>query len=109
MATLPGNLVAFGPDANCTLDLCPLDYSVYGYRPSLPANIVFIALFGVAALLHVYLGLRWRQFWFTGCVITGCALEVVGYAGRVVMHKNTFDFGGFMTQIGELFRPSSAL
>lgn len=103
---LPPDMVVFGPDGNCTLDLCPLEYSVYRYRPSLAANIVFIALYSLAAALHVFLGVRWRQFAFMAFMIAGCAVEVVGYVGRVVMHGNPFDFGGFMTQIG---RPPSRL
>lgn len=108
MEPLPDGLVNFGPDANCTLDLCPIEYSVYSYRPALPASITFIALFAVAAVLHTYLGLLWRQFGFMGCMLTGCVVEIVGYAGRVVMHGNPFDFGGFMTQIGKLSLPPSS-
>ena len=98
---LPPDVIVFGPDGNCTLDLCPLSYSVYRYRPSLPANITFIALYALAAALHVFLGLRWRQFAFMWFMIAGCAVEVVGYVGRIIMYKNPFDFAGFMLQIGE--------
>ncbi|RGP73146.1 hypothetical protein FLONG3_6462 [Fusarium longipes] len=55
-----GNFVMFGPKANCTLDLCPIEMSVYGYRPSLAANISFAALFTIATVVHTYLGLRWK-------------------------------------------------
>lgn len=96
------NLISFGPDSNCTLDLCPIEASVYSYRPSLPANIVFIALYAIAGLLHAYLGIRWRQWSFTGCILAGCLLEIAGYVGRIIMYGNPFDFIGFMTQIGEL-------
>lgn len=95
------NLVSFGPDSNCTLDLCPIEASVYSYRPSLPANIVFIVLYALAGILHAYLGIRWRQWFFSGCVIAGCLVEIVGYVGRVIMYGNPFNFAGFMTQIGE--------
>ncbi|KKY26438.1 putative parasitic phase-specific protein psp-1 [Phaeomoniella chlamydospora] len=40
-------LIAYGPDANCTLELCPVTDSVYQYRPSLSASGTFIALFGI--------------------------------------------------------------
>ena len=59
---LPYGLIAFGPDANCTLDLCPVEWSVYQYRPSIPANSVFLALFGIAMFIHIYLGIRWRSW-----------------------------------------------
>ncbi|KEZ42560.1 hypothetical protein SAPIO_CDS5790 [Scedosporium apiospermum] len=96
---LPPYIIVFGPSANCTLDLCPLEYSVYRYRPSLPANIVFIVLYALALLVHAYLGFRWKQIWFMVCVILGCLVEIVGYIGRIIMHGNPFLFAGFMTQI----------
>jgi hypothetical protein len=49
----PPNVVVFGPGANCTLAICPVEISVYGYRPSLAANISFIALYAVAAVIHM--------------------------------------------------------
>lgn len=99
---LPPYIIVFGPSANCTLDLCPLEYSVYRYRPSLPANIVFIVLYALALLVHAYLGFRWKQIWFMVCVILGCLVEIVGYIGRILMHGNPFLFAGFMTQIGKV-------
>ncbi|PKS10217.1 hypothetical protein jhhlp_001967 [Lomentospora prolificans] len=96
---LPPYVVVFGPQANCTLDLCPIEYSVYRYRPSLPANIVFIAIYALALIIHAYLGLRWKQTWFAICMIIGCLVEIIGYVGRVLMHGNPFMFAGFMTQI----------
>ncbi|KEZ41986.1 hypothetical protein SAPIO_CDS6563 [Scedosporium apiospermum] len=96
---LPPYIVVFGPSSNCTLDLCPLEYSVYRYRPSLPANITFIALYILALLVHAYLGFCWKQIWFMVCMILGCLSEIVGYVGRVLMHGNPFMFAGFMIQI----------
>ncbi|KAK2052720.1 RTA1 like protein [Colletotrichum caudatum] len=96
---LPSGLVVFGPDANCTLDLCPLEYSLYRYRPSLAVNILFLALFALAAAVHVCLGVRWRARGFMAFMVAGCLCEMVGYAGRIVMYYNPFQFVGFMLQI----------
>lgn len=95
----PGNLVTFGPDSNCTLELCPVEWSVYQYRPSLPSNIVFLVLYVVAMLIHIYLGIRWRSWGFMVPMILGCLFEIAGYVGRIVMYNNPFDFIGFMIQI----------
>lgn len=95
----PGNVVIFGPEANCTLALCPITWSVYQYRPSLPANIIFLVLFDLAMVVHIYLGCRWRSWWFMVFMILGCLVEMVGYIGRIVMYKNPFNFAGFMIQI----------
>jgi hypothetical protein len=97
----PPYAVVFGPRANCTLDICPVEISVYGYRPSLAANIVFIALYAVAAAIHLYLGIRWKQWWYMGCMLVGAVNAIIGYAGRVMMYYNPFSFAAFMIQIGE--------
>lgn len=93
--------VVFGPKANCTLELCPVELSVYGYRPSLAANITLIALYAVAAAIHTYLGIRWRQWWFMGCMIVGAVNAIIGYIGRVLLYYNPFNFAAFMIQIGK--------
>ncbi|KAL7805439.1 RTA1 domain-containing protein [Trichoderma aethiopicum] len=95
----PGGYVVFGPQANCTLDVCPIEWSVYKYRPSIAANSVFIALFAIAISVHIILGIRWRQWNFMGLMVFGCLVEIGGYAGRLVLYNNPFSFGGFMDQI----------
>ena len=95
-------MVNFGPKANCTLDLCPVEYSVYGYRPSLAANFTFIALNAVAAVVHTYLGFRWKQWWFMICMLVGVVNAIIGYVGRVLMYYNPFNFSAFMLQISRL-------
>ncbi|KAL7924763.1 RTA1 like domain-containing protein [Trichoderma austrokoningii] len=94
-----GGLITFGPHANCTLDLCPIEYSVYKYRPSVAANATFVALFGLSILVHIILGIRWRQWNFMALMIVGCLVEIGGYAGRLILYNNPFSFGGFMDQI----------
>ena len=92
-------VVPFGPNGNCTLDLCPVEWTVYGYRPNLGVNILFLVLYVLTLGLHLVLGLRWRQWWFTAFMAAGCIVEAVGYAGRIIMYYNPFSFGGFMVQI----------
>ena len=110
MSTTPGmngtamapHYVPFGPKANCTLDVtCSIEMSVYQYRPSLAANGLFIALYSIALLVHVWLGFRWRSWWFMACMILGCLDEIIGYVGRIMLWHNPFSFIGFMIQIGE--------
>ncbi len=97
----PPYAIVFGPRANCTLDICPLEISVYGYRPSLAANISFIVLYALAAVIHAYLGIRWKQWWFMGCMLVGAINAIIGYVGRVMMYYNPFNFAAFMLQISE--------
>jgi hypothetical protein len=98
---IPPYTVVFGPGANCTLDICPVQLSVYGYRPSLAANTTFIAFYGLAIVIHTYLGIRWRQWWFMVCMITGAINAIIGYIGRVLMYYNPFNFAAFMLQISK--------
>ncbi|KAK1590925.1 parasitic phase-specific protein PSP-1 [Colletotrichum navitas] len=99
MDTLPDGLVAFGPEANCTLELCPLEWSILRYQPSIPASGVFIAFFALALIVHAVQGIRYKTWGFTASMICGCILEIVGYVGRLIIHDNPFDFDGFLIQI----------
>ncbi|KAL0932054.1 parasitic phase-specific protein psp-1 [Colletotrichum truncatum] len=96
---LPPYAINFGPDANCTLEICDIQYSLFKYRPSLPVNALFLALFAIAAIIHIFLGIRWRSWWFMSCIVAGCVLEIIGYVGRILLHNNPFAFVPFMLQI----------
>lgn len=89
----------FGPDANCTLDVCCPEYSVYAYIPELAPNTIFITLFTMAAFLYYQTGLVRNHWWFTGCMVAGCIDEVLGYTGRVMMYNDLWGFKGFMMQV----------
>lgn len=93
--------VTYGPDANCTLALCPAEWSIYHYRPSLAANSLFIALFGLSLATHIFQGVKWRSWTFLFCMFWGCVSEIIGYGGRIMMWQNPFSFTGFMIQIGK--------
>lgn len=95
------NYVTYGPDANCTLALCPASDSVYEYRPSLAANAVFLALYGIAFIVHAVLGLKWRTWAFATAILFGCVSEIIGYGGRIMLWKNPFSFVGFLVQISK--------
>ncbi|KAH6656032.1 parasitic phase-specific protein PSP-1 [Truncatella angustata] len=98
MSTVDG-AITFGPDANCTLEICPLESSILQYQPSVPANVFFIAFFGLAIAAHSLQGIQGRTWGFVASMVSGCILEVVGYAGRLIIHDNPFDFAGFLIQI----------
>ncbi|KAJ1324869.1 RTA1 domain-containing protein [Microdochium nivale] len=104
MSKPPHGLISFGPDANCTLSLCKPEWSVVGYQPSIPANSAFVALFALSLLAHlaqgVYFWRRGRPAWgYVVLVAFGCADEIVGYVGRLMLHDNPFGFISFLVQI----------
>lgn len=85
----------------CSLETCPIEWSVFQYQPNLAANSLFIAIFGASMLVHLYQGYRWKQWTFAGLVALGCASEMIGYGGRLIMHDDPWSFEGFMLQISE--------
>ncbi|KAF5670553.1 phospholipid-translocating ATPase [Fusarium heterosporum] len=99
MSTLPNGLVTFGPQANCTLDTCPIEASILRYQPNIPANAVFIGVFGLSIVIHAFQGIKMRTWGFMASMMAGCILEIIGYVGRFIIHDNPFDFNGFLMQI----------
>lgn len=100
----PDDLISYGPDANCVLDksspyYCPVDASVYVYRPALGANITLLVLFVISLGIHTYQGFRWRTWWFSIAMILGCLCDILGYGGRIMLYQDPFSFAGFMIQI----------
>ena len=75
----------------CTLDTCPLNLSFWDYRPSIPANALFLALFALSTILFLVQGAWSRRFLgFTVAMLSGCILEVLGYAGRLWAYSQPF-------------------
>jgi hypothetical protein len=57
---------------------CPVSTSVYGYRPSIAWNSLFLALFAASAITHVGQGIRYRTWSFLGAMAIGGFSEAVG-------------------------------
>ena len=95
----PYSYVAYGGDTNCTLEICPVILSVYQYRPSVPANAVFIALFGLSMVIHLVQAFLWKTWTFGILMAIGCLTEILGYAGRIILYNDPFSFSGFLLQI----------
>ncbi|THZ81739.1 hypothetical protein D6C84_06329 [Aureobasidium pullulans] len=91
--------LAGGDSANCTIAACPVDLSVYGYRPSIAASSVLIVLYAICTCIQVFLGLRYKSWWFMGCMVLGCLDEILGYAGRIMYWQNPWNDTGFLMQI----------
>lgn len=79
--------------------ICLIQYSIYGYFPSLPANTFFLALFTTLLIAQLYLGIRYRTWTFAFALSCGCLVEAVGYVGRLMLHHNPFSNNGFTMQI----------
>lgn len=82
---------------------------MFGYRPSLAANITFLALFAVIGIVHTYLGYRWRTWGFMTGMLLGCLSEILGYVGRIMLWYNPFSYNGFLLQISEYLKSRAFL
>ncbi|KAI1620606.1 RTA1 like protein-domain-containing protein [Exophiala viscosa] len=91
--------IAGGQDNNCTVSICPVDLSVYGYRPSLPLSGVIIALYIISIIVQAFLGWRYKTWGFMTIMILGAIDEIIGYIGRILLYNNPFARPGFLIQI----------
>ena len=92
-----------GDTANCTVSTCPIELSVYGYRPSVPFSAIFVTLYSLCITVQLYLGIRYKKWGFMTAMVLGCVSEIIGYIGRILYYQNPWAQGGFIIQIGELF------
>ncbi|GAB7361056.1 hypothetical protein MBLNU230_g1096t1 [Neophaeotheca triangularis] len=83
----------------CSLPEDPIEYSIFQYRPSLGGNAALIALFGISFAIHTYQALRSRLWTFGTLMMLGCACEMIGYGGRILMWQDPWSFEAFIMQI----------
>ncbi|KAJ9607399.1 hypothetical protein H2200_008472 [Cladophialophora chaetospira] len=91
--------IAGGKEANCTLAVCPVEYSVYGYRPSIAASTILIGLYALCMLIQMYLGRRYKAWGYMSAILLGCIDEILGYVGRILLWQNPWNNAGFIMQI----------
>ncbi|KAN0102064.1 RTA1 domain containing protein [Hyaloscypha variabilis] len=58
-------------------------FILYHYAPSTPAAVVFILLFFLATLLHAFLAVRTRTWYFIPFILGGL-FETIGYTARLI-------------------------
>ncbi|KAJ5990327.1 hypothetical protein N7522_010534 [Penicillium canescens] len=64
-----------------------VSFKLYRYTPSLVAAIIFIVLFALATLYHLYQVVRTRSWYFTVFVVGG-AFQIIGYICRALAHDD---------------------
>nr|OQO16951.1 hypothetical protein B0A51_15321 [Rachicladosporium sp. CCFEE 5018] len=80
----------------CTLDTCCLAQSHFNYIPSFGGNAFFAAFFGIILILQLGFGLHYKTRGFLIGMVVGLALEIVGYACRVLIHNQPFQDNPFL-------------
>jgi hypothetical protein len=75
----------------CTYDTCPIFLSFWSYRPSVPLNAAFAAVFGVFAIAVLLLGIFVKKFrTYTAVILVGEVMEVFGFVARIYAHAYPF-------------------
>ncbi|TGO37022.1 hypothetical protein BHYA_0108g00180 [Botrytis hyacinthi] len=75
-------------------------YMLYHYQPSIVAACIFVVLFGISAILHIYQLVAKRTWYFIPFVI-GVLFEAVGYVGRLLSsreHYGDWTLGPYIMQ-----------
>ncbi|ODM19766.1 hypothetical protein SI65_04752 [Aspergillus cristatus] len=65
-----------------------VDFKLYRYTPSLAAAVIFIVLFVLITVYHLYQVARARCWYFTVFVIGG-VFQIIGYICRALAHHDT--------------------
>jgi hypothetical protein len=91
-----GNITLINNSDLCTLQTCDLSLANTSYLPSVGGNAFFAAVFGICIVTQFFLGFRHRTWGYMVAVTLGLLGEIVGYAGRILMHHNPFSKNNFL-------------
>lgn len=62
---------------------CPVEATIYGFRPDLVINTIFAFVFFTCAVAQLSLGYFSRAWTYSGFVALGCSIECVGKQGAL--------------------------
>jgi len=87
-STMDPRLLCYLDSPQRTFELCGVEGSGWGYRPSHGTNLAFAVLFGLSLAMFLIQGLVHRRYWgFTIAMACGCTLEIIGYIARAQAHR----------------------
>ncbi|KAG9252232.1 RTA1 like protein-domain-containing protein [Emericellopsis atlantica] len=72
-------------------------FDLYPYNPAQPPAYAFLAIFGIAAVLHLAAMIPYRS-WFPLPMIVGCGMEAAGYYFRSRSHNDVRKILPFVIQ-----------
>ncbi|EQB54141.1 hypothetical protein CGLO_06048 [Colletotrichum gloeosporioides Cg-14] len=78
-------------DNSTTTEGASKGFVFYHYEPSMVAAVIFIGVFGLSGLLHIWQLVRARTWYFIPFVI-GCLFEAIGYVGRAMSAQEAPDY-----------------
>lgn len=85
----------------------PVSGGFYSYDPSIGGNASLLAAFVLLALTAVYLGIRFQTYVYSSTLTIGLVLEVLGFAGRILLHSARGNRGYFfLSLLGTVLGPA---
>nr|POE87941.1 sphingoid long-chain base transporter rsb1 [Quercus suber] len=86
-------------NGGCTKDTCPVEDSIYGYRPYLSATIIFLAVFAISGFVYLWQGIKTKTVFFTSAMCIGALSEVIGYIAKLLLWEDPFSDAGFKMSV----------
>ena len=80
----------------CTVGTCPLDDAFIHYQPTVVGNSIYLAFFAAILIAQTVQAITYRTPGFYVGVFCGLVLEIVGYAGRLLLHNDPFNINYFI-------------
>ncbi|KAH0158140.1 RTA1 protein, partial [Aureobasidium melanogenum] len=74
-----------------------IHFVLYHYTPSIVAAIIFVVLFGLGFVGHIYYVFKLRARYFIPFTV-GVLLECIGYVGRALSHSDKEALGPYIMQ-----------
>jgi len=75
----------------CTLSTCSVaKWGWIHYRPSIPGNSLFLAIFVLILSIQIYQGLHHRTYGVSLAICMGLCMEIIGYIGRILLYTDPF-------------------
>lgn len=78
---------------------CPVSATAYGYTPSVGPNVILLSMSGLVTIAQLLQGIGWRTRGFMAAFVLGSLCEIIGYAGRLMLHSNPWNYDGFVLQM----------
>lgn len=91
-------------NGNCTQSTCPVSESIYGYRPSLAATVLFLIIFALSTLAYLVQGFMLKRQnqktnFFTSAMVLGGVSEILGYVAKLLLYNDPFSDTGFKMSV----------
>ncbi|KAL6720042.1 phospholipid-translocating ATPase rsb1 [Lecanora helva] len=81
---------------SCTLQTCCYEQGYVEYPPVLGGNAAYLAIFAILLCFQTGIGLFYRTWGFWIGMVCGLILEIIGYAGRIMLRTSPFDLNTFL-------------